>query len=112
MPIFICSECGFIDNTATSNAWAEVREKKSLLCSKCKWEKLSGVREKRIKPYDGMELMCNEYPYLTYCYKYYETQLFIKPDLFKKYTMGPVHKIEDKESLEKFINELKERLEL
>lgn len=112
MPIFICSKCGFIDNTAISMAWDEVYKKKSLLCSKCKLGRCSSVRDKKIKPYPGMELMHNKYPYYTYCYKYYETQLFIKPELFKKYTMGPIHKIEDKESLEKFIDKLRERLEI
>lgn len=51
MPIFECSQCKCIENTATSNYWWDVaQEKKPALCSECdpaigKWH---GEFEKRL----------------------------------------------------------------
>lgn len=48
MPLFKCSKCGAIENTALGNYWIESRNKKPVLCSECGPEgKWHGKFEKR-----------------------------------------------------------------
>lgn len=48
MPIFKCSKCGCIDNTALADYWWRVfEEKKEPLCSECLTGKWHGEFEKR-----------------------------------------------------------------
>ncbi len=55
MPIFACSECGYIDNTALTTAWERLERDDPLLCSLCEFGKWHGVFPRR-KPYvDEME---------------------------------------------------------
>lgn len=42
MSTFICSKCGAIENTATSNYWVNQMEGKPLLCSYCETGKWHG----------------------------------------------------------------------
>lgn len=35
MSTFLCSRCGAVENTATSDYWVQLLEKEPPLCSKC-----------------------------------------------------------------------------
>lgn len=35
MPLFKCEQCGVVENTALSNYWDSLLEKKPKLCSQC-----------------------------------------------------------------------------
>lgn len=35
MPTFLCTRCGAIENTATSDYWIDVMEGNKPICSKC-----------------------------------------------------------------------------
>lgn len=35
MPLFICSNCGCVDNTALNNFWIRQAHKKPALCAEC-----------------------------------------------------------------------------
>ena len=58
MPLFKCSKCGCVENTACYNYWMRVH-KKEPLCSECDPEigKWHGHFPKRL-PQEGEELLC------------------------------------------------------
>jgi len=49
MPLFCCTGCGCVENTACSNYWVNVSDNKPVLCSECDPEtsKWHGLFKKR-----------------------------------------------------------------
>jgi hypothetical protein len=53
MPLFVCSKCGYIENTAlTACGWTNYSENKPMICSKCchGCKRVSPVRKKNLIP--------------------------------------------------------------
>lgn len=54
MPLFQCSECGTVENTACSRYWQQVYlEKKSPVCSECESGKWHGMFPKQNAVQEG-----------------------------------------------------------
>lgn len=56
MPLFDCSQCGTVDNTALTDYWTRVRDKQPPLCSACLTGEWHGVFE-RHQPAPNQELL-------------------------------------------------------
>jgi hypothetical protein len=48
MPIFKCSKCGCIENTALCDYWWDVHKEKNPICSECSTGKWYGKFEKQV----------------------------------------------------------------
>lgn len=55
MSTFLCSRCGAVENTATSDYWVQLLEKEPPLCSKCSSGVWHGRFERRHWSYYGID---------------------------------------------------------